>query len=157
MSTPAPQTPPTVLTYSYNSKLVYVSPGESYDQAIEFAQGAFPELRDVDRSLIYLEIRVILKNQAERPTARIHQTAWSPVVATLSQYEIVEIHVATTPTSSTPPPHSVAQPPPYVSESGRFTTTMKGSPTSKNSFGPAPIQQSRIHTFIARLFRPRSS
>ncbi|KAH9016267.1 hypothetical protein EDB85DRAFT_2278794 [Lactarius pseudohatsudake] len=155
MSTPAPQTPPTVLTYSYNSKLVYVSPGESYEQAIEFAQEAFPELRDVDRSLIYLEIRVILKNQAERPTARIHQTAWSPVVTTLSQYEIVEIHVASPPSSS--PPHSVAQPPPYISETGGFTTIMKGSPTSKNSLGPAPIQQSRMHTFIARLFRQRSS
>ncbi|KAI9439283.1 hypothetical protein H4582DRAFT_1781002, partial [Lactarius indigo] len=83
--------PPTVLTYSYNSKLVYVSPGESYEQAIEFAQGAFPELRDIDHSLIYLEIRVILHNQAERTKARIHRTAWSPVVATLAQFEIVEI------------------------------------------------------------------
>ncbi|KAI9451830.1 hypothetical protein BJY52DRAFT_1124870, partial [Lactarius psammicola] len=151
--------PPTVLTYCYNSKLVYVPPGESHEQAIDLAQGAFPELRDVDRSLIYFEVRVVLNNQAGLKTARIHPSAWSPVMATLAQYEILEIHVAYPPSTasstSTPP---VTQPPPYASETGSFTDT-KGPPTSKISFrgSSAPSLQSRTCTLIARFFHQRSS
>ncbi|KAF8260489.1 hypothetical protein EI94DRAFT_1706245 [Lactarius quietus] len=97
--------PPTVLTYCYNSKLVYVKPGESYEQAVDFAQEAFPELKDVDRSLIYFAVRVVLSNpHTERKMARIGRMAWAPVMADLSQYEIVEIHVE--------PPPSVALLPP---------------------------------------------
>ncbi|KAH9073089.1 hypothetical protein EDB83DRAFT_2360788 [Lactarius deliciosus] len=160
VSATAPRVPPSILTYSYNSKLVYVTPGESYEQAIDFALESFPELRDVDRSLICLEVRVVLNSQAERKTARIGRMAWSPVVATLAQYEIVEIQVASPPS---PAPSAskplAAQPPPYASETGWFMEP-KGPSTSEVSFGPAPSQQSHPCSFTTRvvgLFGQKSS
>ncbi|KAH9177814.1 hypothetical protein EDB89DRAFT_1844516 [Lactarius sanguifluus] len=160
VSATAPRVPPSILTYSYNSKLVYVTPGESYEQAIDFVLESFPELRDVDRSLICLEVRVVLNSQAERKTARIGRMAWSPVVATLAQYEIVEIQVACppSPASSASKPLA-AQPPPYASETGWFMET-KGPSTSEVSFGSAPSQQSHPCSFTTRvvgLFGQRSS
>lgn len=146
----APRVPPSLLTYCYDSKLVYVTPGESYEQAIDFAQDAYPELKDVDRNLICLEVRVVLNNQVERKTARIGRMAWAPVVATLAQYEIVEVHVASPPAASPAPKPSVTQPPPYASETGWFAD-MKGPPTSEASFGPAPSQQSHSSSLTTRV------
>ncbi|KAN0131903.1 hypothetical protein V8E53_010183 [Lactarius tabidus] len=160
LSASAPRMPPSILTYCYNSKLVYVTPGETYEQAIDFVQEAFPELKDVDRSLISLEVRVVLNSQAERKTARIGRMAWSPVVATLAQYEIVEVHVESPPaaTCSTSKP-SVVQPPPYASEAGWFTD-MKGTPTSEVSSDSSPSHQSHPCSFTTRvvgLFGQKSS
>ncbi|KAH9969445.1 hypothetical protein BGW80DRAFT_1117798, partial [Lactifluus volemus] len=84
---------PDILAFSYDSSLVYVTPGESYDQAIESAQDAFPELRDVDRDLICLEVRVIVNNQTQHKRARISRTAWPVVLPTLVRYEIVHVRV----------------------------------------------------------------
>jgi len=160
VSASAPRMPPSILTYCYNSKLVYVTPGETHEQAIDFVQEAFPELKDVDRSLISLEVRVVLNSQAERKTARIGRMAWSPVVATLAQYEIVEVHVESLPaaTCSTSKP-SVVQPPPYASEAGWFTD-MKGTPTSEVSSDSSPSHQSHPCSFTTRvvgLFGQKSS
>jgi len=158
----APRIPPSILTYCYKSKLVYVTPGETYEQAIDYAQDAFPDLRDVDRSLICLEVRVVLNSQAERKTARIGRMAWAPVVATLAQYEIVEVHVDSppvAPSESSAPKPSIPQPPPYASEAGWYMDT-KGAHTSEASFGLAPSQQSHPCSFTTRvvgLFGQRSS
>jgi hypothetical protein len=156
----APRVPPTILTYSYDSRLVYVTPGETYEEAIDFAQDAFTELRDVDRSLIFLEVRVVLNNQAERKTARIGRMAWAPVMVTLAQYEIVEVHVDSPPVvPSSDSKASVAYPPPYAPEAGGCTD-MKRVPTSEASFGPAPNQQSHACSFTTRvvgLFGQKSS
>jgi len=160
VSAAAPRNPPSILTYCYNSKLVYVTPGETYEQAIDFVQEAFPELRDIDRSLICLGVRVALNSQTERKTAQIGRMAWSPVVATLAQYEIVEIHVESPPVaacSASKP--SVAQPPPYASEAGWFAD-MKGAPTSEVSFDSSPSQQPHPCSFTTRvvgLFGQRSA
>ncbi|KAI0301570.1 hypothetical protein B0F90DRAFT_1628468 [Multifurca ochricompacta] len=107
--------PADILTYCYCSRMVYVTPGESYEQAINFAQEAFPELRNIDRDLICLEIRVVFNNQKERKTAQIGRMAWSAVVATLARYEIVEIRV------SSSPAQPATEPPPYTSRSRRFS------------------------------------
>ena len=98
------------------------------------------ELRDVDRGLICLEVRVVLNSQTERKTARINRTAWSAVVATLAQYEILEICVESPPTAvcSAPEP-SVAQPPPYASEAG---WDMKEAPTSESPLQSRPSRSS---------------
>ena len=174
----APRVPPTILTYTYNSKLVYVTPGETYEvrlrlplrfffclrlrvqQAIDFAREAFSELKDVDPSMIYLEVRVVLNNQAERKTARIGRMAWAPVISTLAQYEIVEVHVDSPPVVPSPAPQpSITQPPPYASDVGWYTE-MKGAPTSETSFGPASSQHSHQSSFTTRvvgLFSQRSS
>jgi len=152
MSADTLRSPPAILTYCYNSKLVYVTPGESYEQAIDFAQEAFPELGDVDRSLICFEVHVVLK-QGERKVAQIGRMAWSPVVANLAQYEIVEIRVASPliAASSTSTPSS-AQPPPYTDTSMAGLKTTE-PPSRKISSGSDPSQKSHIRTIISRLFR----
>jgi hypothetical protein len=101
---------------------------------------------------------VVLNSQAERKTARIGRMAWAPVVATLAQYEIVEVHVDSPPVvpsfASKP-----SQPPPYASDAGYYTE-MKGAPTSEASFGPAPSHQSHpcsLTTRVVGLFGQRSS
>ncbi|KAI0292558.1 hypothetical protein BC826DRAFT_896352, partial [Russula brevipes] len=85
---------PDILTYCYDSRMVYVVPGETYDKAIDIAQESFPELKDFDRERICFEVRVVLSNQHERRTAEIGRTAWSVVVGTLARFEIVEIRIA---------------------------------------------------------------
>ena len=90
--------------------------------------------------MIFLEVRVVLTKQAERKTARIGRMAWSPVVATLAQYEILEIHVESPPAAACSASRpEVAQPPPYASEAGWLTDT-KGAPTSEASFDSSPSQ-----------------
>ncbi|KAI0250695.1 hypothetical protein BJV78DRAFT_1283105 [Lactifluus subvellereus] len=62
-SRPAPagkvvRNPPDItVTYSYGSRMVLVTPGDSYKHAIDRAQKVFPELKDVDRGQIYLTVR----------------------------------------------------------------------------------------------------
>ena len=119
--------PPDILTYSYASRMVYVTPGETYDvspasrllplsetvlvlmltsfslqHAIDIAKESFVELKDVERDRISLEVHVLLKNQQTRRTAEIGRTAWSVVVASLARFEIVEIRLAPPP-PGTPP------------------------------------------------------
>ncbi|KAF8260487.1 hypothetical protein EI94DRAFT_1748242 [Lactarius quietus] len=147
------RSPPTVLTYCYNSKLVYVTPGESYEQAIDFVQEAFPELGDVDRSLIYFEVYVVLIKQGERKVAQIGRMAWSPVVAILAQYEIVEIRVASPimAASSTSTPSS-AQPPPYT-DTSMAGLKMTEPPSRKTSSGSDPSHKSHITYHDITTFR----
>src|SRR5579863_9575494 len=75
---------PDILTYCHNSRMVYVTPGETYDvcyflpsltppllidrlihlqRAVEIAVESFPELQDVEHDRICLEVRVVLSNQ----------------------------------------------------------------------------------------------
>ncbi|KAH9978599.1 hypothetical protein BGW80DRAFT_1279910, partial [Lactifluus volemus] len=74
--------------------MVYVTRGETYEEAIDFAQEAFPALRKVNREQICLEVSVVTSVNVpnERTTVRIANRAW-PVVA-LKRFEIVGIHVA---------------------------------------------------------------
>ena len=65
--------------------------------AIDIAQESFPELKDVERDRIILEIHVVIKKQQTHRTTEIGRTAWSAVVATLGRFEIVEIRVAGAP------------------------------------------------------------
>ncbi|KAI0249245.1 hypothetical protein BJV78DRAFT_1229291 [Lactifluus subvellereus] len=136
--------PPDILTYCYGSKMVYVTPGDSYEHAIDLAQEAFPELRDVDRDQIGLEVRVVVSHQSERRTAQIGRTAWPVVLTTLARFEIVEVHVA-----SPPQANAVAQPPPYASEAG-WRTDKKGPRTD-----PAPprpqASYSQPHSITSRV------
>jgi hypothetical protein len=107
---------PDILTYSYGSRMVYVSPGEDYDvcsflpsqpdpllpllidtptqRAIDIAIESFPELSDVQRNWIRLEVRVVLSPQSQQSTAvQIGRTAWPSLVATLARFKIVEVRV----------------------------------------------------------------
>lgn len=123
--------------------------------AIDLAQEAFPELRDVNRELICFEVRVVVSQQSERRTARIGRTAWPVVLDMLTRFEIVDVLVA-----SPPQANAVAQPPPYASEAG-WRADKKESHTDPASSRPqASYPQSHPHSITTRvveLFRLRSS
>jgi len=154
--------PPDILTYSHDSRMVYVTPGETYDRAIEIAVESFPELKDVDRDQICLEVRVVLSNQHERRTAEIGRSAWSVVVNTLARFEIVEIRVAPPPKSATPSSGSIVEPPPYASENGWYSEA-KGSQINPLAYRQqylSPLSQPQPNSFTNRvidLFSPGSS
>lgn len=174
--------PPDILTYCHNSRMVYVTPGETYDvcffltsptprlpllieslihlqNAIEIAVESFPELKDVERDRICLEVRVVLSNQHERRTAEIGRSAWSVVVNTLARFEIIEIRVATPPKSTS---GSIVEPPPYASEHGWYSDT-KGSQSNPLAYRQqflSPLSQPQSNSFTSRvvdLFSPGSS
>ena len=110
---------PHILTYCHGSRMVYVAPGEDYDvcsflpsqpdpsppslidtstqRAIDIAIDSFPELRDIDRDRICLEVHVMHSHQR---TVEIGRTAWPFLVATLARFDTVDVSVAPPP----PPP-----------------------------------------------------
>jgi len=151
---------PDILTYSYASRMVYVAPGQNYDEAIDIAQESFPELREVDRDRIGLEVRVVLSNQQERKKAEISRSAWSAVVTTLARFEIVEIRVGLPSNSAAESSSSTVEPPPYASGTG-WPSDVKGSQIPIVSNSP-PISRSSSRTQslanrVANLFTPKTS
>ena len=134
-------------------------------EAIDIVQESFPELRDVDRDRICLEVRVVLSNQQERKKAEISRSAWSAVVTTLARFEIVEIRV-TLPSDSAAVPSgsssttSAAEPPPYASKID-WPLDVKESQTTLASNSPPPISRSSSRTQslanrFANLFTPKT-
>jgi len=105
--------------------------------AIDIAKETFPELKDVERQRIRLEVYVLLKDQQVRRTAEIGRTAWPFVIASLARFEIMEIRVA-------PPmaPETAFEPPPYAPE--------------KSGYLQPPSPPSLV-TRIANLITPKSS
>jgi len=105
--------------------MVYVTPGETYDRAVDIAKESFQELRDIERERISLEVHVVLKNQQMRRTAEIGRTAWPVVVASLARFEIVEIRVSSVPLKASVAlsgsQASSVEPPPYASEGGWYS------------------------------------
>ncbi|KAH9956182.1 hypothetical protein BC827DRAFT_1271114 [Russula dissimulans] len=85
--------PPDLITYSYDSRTVYVATGATYDRALDIAQDTFPELRDVERHRIRFVVRVMLGRENEYKTAEISRRAWPVVITTFARFAIVEIRV----------------------------------------------------------------
>ncbi|EIM85091.1 uncharacterized protein STEHIDRAFT_28260, partial [Stereum hirsutum FP-91666 SS1] len=81
--------PADIITYSYNKQMVYVTPGETYDQALDFAQEVYPELRTCPRECIHFKISVSVNGSRQK--VRIGSRAWGKVLANLTRYEVVEI------------------------------------------------------------------
>jgi hypothetical protein len=145
--------------------MVYVTPGETYDHAIDIAKDSFVELKDVERERISLEVHVVLKNQQARRTAEIGRTAWPVVVASLARFEIVEIRVASGP--PVPSKHmgalsssqsSISEPPPYVSEKGWYSDYSN----SQTNLVPcrqqiSSSQSPSLATRVVDLLTPKSS
>ncbi|KAI0275827.1 hypothetical protein BGY98DRAFT_1172080 [Russula aff. rugulosa BPL654] len=159
-----PSRPPTVITYSYASRFVYVTPAETHDGAIDIAKESFRELKDVERERISFEIRVKVMNTQQPRTAEIWRTAWPTVVALLSQFEIMEIRVAPvaphgqTGVALSSSQASAVEPPPYAPEKGRYSDSQTniapyGSQTP-NLQSPSPPS---LVTRIMNLLTPKSS
>ncbi|KAI0719850.1 hypothetical protein C8T65DRAFT_635397 [Cerioporus squamosus] len=82
---------PEVLAYRFNGQSVYVTPAESYEQAIDFAQSVYPALGDIARERISICVNGhIGKNPGH---IRIAPMAWKIVVAKLTSFEILDIVV----------------------------------------------------------------
>jgi len=139
--------PPDILTYCHGSRMVYVTPGEDYDRAVEIAVESFPELRDVERDRICLEVRVVLSNQAEKKTAEIGRSAWSVVVPTLARFEIIEIRVA--------PPPSLRWHPPVQAPSRLLTLRRWAGTLTLKDHRPTHVHTGRIrHRVLCRTRNP---
>jgi len=161
-TTTASRVAPDILTYSYVSRMVYVTPGDTYEHAIDIAKESFKELKDVERDRISLEVHVVLKNQQTRRTAEIGRTAWSVVVASLARFEIVEIRVAPLPAPKIAVASSQSssiEPPPYASE--KASSWYSDSQSNLAPYGPGTASsQSSSSSFATRvvdLLSPKSS
>jgi len=143
--------------------MVYVVPGKDYDAAIDIAQESFPELRDVERDRIRLEVRVVISNQHERKTAEIGRSAWSVVVKTLARFEIVEIRLAPSSkaieAASSSSTSAAVEPPPYPSDAG-WQSDMKASQMtmfqdSPRIPRPSSSRPQSLASRISGLFNPK--
>ena len=135
---PAPTTrpPPDILTCYYNPRMAYVSPREYYDvrsflpplsiypspplpidwsiqRAIDIAVESFPELRDVERDRICLEVHVMHSHQR---TVEIGRTTWPFLVATLACFDLVEVRVSPPSMFASASSSSAVEPTPYAWE-----------------------------------------
>jgi hypothetical protein len=99
----------------------------STQRAIDIAVDCFPELIDVERARISLEVRVPMAHmqRSRQRTVEIGRTAWPLVVAVLERFQVVEVRVAPPPPPPPPPPPSLSsfvlgpsgstvEPPPYT-------------------------------------------
>jgi hypothetical protein len=110
-------TPADIVTYRLNDKMVYVTPADSYEQAIDFAKKVFPdELRKVNRNNISFSITVITRGDKKR-SVWIADMAWSTVVSTLHRYEIIDVHVQPEVQVTHDDITSLPPPPMYTSDS----------------------------------------
>lgn len=160
-----PRVSPDILTYSYASRMVYVTPGETYDHAVDIAKQSFIELKDVESERISLEVHVVLKNQQTRRTAEIGRTAWSVVVASLARFEIVEIRVA--PASPSPKigmglsssQSSSTEPPPYASEkaSSWYSDSQSNLAPYRSQAASSQAASSSFATRVVDLLTPKTS
>ncbi|GLB39884.1 hypothetical protein LshimejAT787_0703940 [Lyophyllum shimeji] len=83
---------PDIVTYRLGSKLVWVRPAQSYQEAIDFAQKAFPlELADVSPHRITFSIAG--EEDGERYTTYISESAWVSVMRMLMQGEVIDLDV----------------------------------------------------------------
>jgi len=85
-------------------------------EAIDIAKETFPELRDIERDRICLEIYVVHPDQ-QKQTAQISRSVWSVIVPSLTRFEIVEIRVVPpTPTAASSSFRTTVVDPPHASE-----------------------------------------
>ncbi|KAH9834229.1 uncharacterized protein C8Q71DRAFT_673649, partial [Rhodofomes roseus] len=81
-----------VVTYRYKERMVYVTPADTYEQALQYARDVFPDdLRHVLAQQITFTI--ISNTPKGKRAVQIAPMAWKAVVGTLACYEIIDIHV----------------------------------------------------------------
>jgi len=71
--------------------MVYVTPGDNFEEALEHAQNVFPQLSRVAPERIAFSVNV--RVSGELRVVRIAPMAWSRVISTLSTYEIIDLSV----------------------------------------------------------------
>ncbi|KAG6381933.1 hypothetical protein JVT61DRAFT_557 [Boletus reticuloceps] len=178
--------PTDILTYRYNEQLVYVSVASSYNEALSHARNAFPQLEDVHDASLSLSL--LAPTSGHAPSCiDISAKTWPKLVAHMSRYQIVDVHVhaqqyrflplsVSRPTiTSLPlpyreyPPPSLSRPasfplyvpPPSRSSSSRSATIpvhVSSRPLPPCPVSPASLSISRLsHSFPSRQPLPSSS
>jgi len=120
--------------------MVYVTPAENYEQALDFAYSVYPEeLKDVPRDRVSFSIKIFM--QGEPRTSRIGPMAWNVVVATLAQYEIILVEI-----QSDEPPH-------YYSSSSAPDHEKSLRPPShhRRTPSPSPSKKGGARSWIEKL------
>jgi len=88
----ARSSPAGIVTYRLQDKMVYVTPAETFEQAVEYAKTVFPEeLGRVEPSRISFSVSVVAPDGAQ--TVQIGPMAWAAVIDSLARYEIIDILV----------------------------------------------------------------
>ncbi|GBE88583.1 hypothetical protein BKA93DRAFT_744178 [Sparassis latifolia] len=129
---------PSIVTYRLHKKMVYVSPAESYEEAVDFAKAVFAdELSGIDRTRVVFSINVAVQHTPR--TVQIGPMAWNAVISTLVEYEIIDVSVQSSVchvgyTDDTPPPYVDTHP--------------------KHSWSLSPLPPCRPHTPISPARSP---
>ncbi|KDQ55146.1 hypothetical protein JAAARDRAFT_60102 [Jaapia argillacea MUCL 33604] len=150
-STSPQSTNPQVLTYRFEKSMVYVTPAEDYEKAVDYAQQVFPKLATVDRERISFSVSVCV--EGKKQTVRVSSMAWKTVAWSLAKYEIIEISVE-------PLSESADLPPAYFGDDSRYSdkkflepdsAIQNGRPRSRSSSRPHSPSSS-TKKWIEKLF-----
>ncbi|KAG2109324.1 uncharacterized protein F5147DRAFT_692795 [Suillus discolor] len=119
--------PADVITYRLNSKMMYVPPAESFDQAVTFARSAFEgDLTGIDKSRISFSLNVLANGK--QSSVGISSGAWSTIMSHLARYEIIDVHVQ--------PELKISEPPPSYRSCGSTGDAEKEQHSSSHSSSP---------------------
>ncbi|KAI0048843.1 hypothetical protein FA95DRAFT_1557602 [Auriscalpium vulgare] len=124
-----------ILTYCYKSQMAYAPAGQTYEDAINCAQDAFPDLKLVPNDRISFHVTGVDQ------LVRIPKMSWQTVMQDVRRYEVVHIVVEDV---QAPPKYQGRRLGCHVSFSFRIRSGRKSSTGSSNS-------KSRPGGFWARL------
>ncbi|KAF5380532.1 hypothetical protein D9615_004722 [Tricholomella constricta] len=128
-----PPVPTDIITYRCGSKLVYVRPADSYEQALDFAQKEFPEeLAELPRDRIFFNISA--KMNGEHKQVRISESAWVAAVTRLLRGEVIDVCVRPEPRDT----KSELPPPQYLEVPQRSLRQSSSAPSSPQNRSREP-------------------
>jgi len=105
--------------------MVYVTPAEDYEQALDYAYSEFPEeLNGVSRDRVRFSIKVLVDGKVR--SSRIGRMAWKNVLATLTRYELINIDLQSD------------EPPQYASDEKDITRLQPSLDCRAGSRSPSP-------------------
>lgn len=133
-----PPTPADIVTYQYNSKLVYVKPGVDYQEALDVAQKEFPELSHISRDLI--EFSVSAHMGGGKQHVRISESAWAATVARLLRGEIIQVDIRSDPTLLKDAPPIYLEVPQETDGTKRHSHSTPSSRSHSRAPSPASVQ-----------------
>lgn len=121
-------------------------------EALDFAQEVYPELKSVPRDSIHFKISVSVNGTRQK--VRIGSRAWSKVLSNLTRYEVVEIHLENVP-PRVPEKEGLSlfdSPPQYQDDSQESKEHL-----SAGTSDSVRLRSSSSFSRLSALFRGRSS
>ncbi|KLO13627.1 hypothetical protein SCHPADRAFT_852173 [Schizopora paradoxa] len=80
-----------LLTFRWNSDMVYITPSSDFEELLNTAQQVFPQLLSIPRERIAFSVNTRIG--ADQRAVRISPKAWSRLLGSLARFEIVDVHV----------------------------------------------------------------